>query len=91
MLRIDQRTDGDGVVLALEGDVVGAWAGELARLLDALGEGIGGIALDLANVAYVDREGERVLRGAMARGVRLRARSGFVAALLDEADPEGAP
>jgi hypothetical protein len=92
MMRISEKTHGDAIVLAMEGDLVGAWADEFARLLDHMGDAISELELDLASVSYVDASGERILRRAIARGARVRASSGFIAALLDHSvSEEGTP
>jgi len=62
MLRISVRTDGDGgTSLALEGQLIGPWVGELARVCEPLLGGPRPLTLDLAAVSFVGREGVNLL------------------------------
>ncbi len=90
MLRIDQRRDGNTIVIKVEGGVAGPWVAELGRALASLGGTATDVALDLSAVGYVDSGGEQLLREAVSRGMRIRERSGFVEALL-EADTPAPP
>jgi hypothetical protein len=90
MLRIDQSQEGETTIIRVEGRVAGLWVEELRRVLASLEGDPSSVALDLASVGYVDAPGEQLLRDAAARGVRIRDRSSFVAALL-EARPSGGP
>jgi RNA polymerase sigma-70 factor (ECF subfamily) len=83
MLRIDQRREGNTIVIKAEGGVAGPWVAELGRALDSLNGTSTDVALDLSAVGYVDSGGEQLLREAVSKGMRIRERSGFVAALLD--------
>lgn len=83
MLRIEQSQEGETIIIRVEGRVAGPWVAELRRVLMSLAGAPSSVALDLASVEYVDASGEQLLRDTVARGVRVRDRSSFVAALLD--------
>ena len=68
-------------VLRLEGQVIGPWIDELRRACDDL-LASRGIALDLAQVSFVERRGVELLRALSARGVPLLRCSPFVAEQL---------
>ena len=91
MLRIGQRREGGTSVIEVEGQLSGPWVSELGRVLAATEPAPAALELDLEGVGYVDAAGEQLLRDAISRGARLRARSGFVAALLAAPPAEGAP
>jgi hypothetical protein len=62
MLRISVRTDGDaGTHVDLEGQIIGPWVGELARVCEPLLGGTRPLTLDLAAVSFVGREGVDLL------------------------------
>jgi RNA polymerase sigma-70 factor (ECF subfamily) len=83
MLRIDQRREGNTIVIKAEGGVAGPWVAELGRALASLNATSTDVALDLSAVGYVDGSGEQLLREAVSRGMRIRERSGFVTALFE--------
>jgi RNA polymerase sigma-70 factor (ECF subfamily) len=83
MLRIDQRREGNTIVIRAEGGVAGPWVAELGRALAPLNGSATDVALDLSAVGYVDSSGEQLLREAVSRGMRIRERSGFVTALFE--------
>jgi RNA polymerase sigma-70 factor, ECF subfamily len=85
VLRISQRTEGDTVVLLVEGRLAGPWVEELRHLLEPLVAAPSAVALEMAGVRFVDAAGERLLRDAISRGARLRRRSSFVAAVTSGA------
>jgi hypothetical protein len=65
-------------ILRVEGHLVGPWVEELARSCDRfLGSGTA-LALDLANLAFVDREGARLLHRLRGQQVALENCSAFV-------------
>jgi hypothetical protein len=72
-----------GVVLHLEGQIVGPWVEELRRACEEL-HGAGPLALDLADVAFVERRGVELLGSLGARGVRLLRCSAFVTEQLKD-------
>jgi RNA polymerase sigma-70 factor (ECF subfamily) len=90
MLRIDQRKEGETVLILAAGCVAGPWVEELRRVIESSLPLAGDVAIDLEAVTYVDRAGEELLREAIGSGVRIRAQSGFVAALLEASVAEGA-
>jgi hypothetical protein len=80
MLRVHTEKDRKrGVVLRLEGSLIGPWIAEFARVLETVPAG--GLALDLAALVYADKRGERLLRDLAARA-EIRGCSPFVAELL---------
>lgn len=84
MLKISESKRGRRVVtLRLEGQIVGPWVEELARVCGLLVNNGGRIALDLAEVVFVDDSGVAVLTRLSAQGVRLLNATPFVAAQLN--------
>ncbi len=79
MLRITPTEhENQQVVLRLEGRVAGPWVNELWKACEAvLGQGKA-LALNLAEVSFLDAAGVVVLRTARARGVELADCSPFV-------------
>jgi anti-anti-sigma regulatory factor len=71
----------DGVVLRLEGQIVGPWVDELQRTCEQL-LAAGSIVLDLSHVSFVERRGAELLRSLGRRGVPLLYCSPFVAEQL---------
>jgi anti-anti-sigma regulatory factor len=85
MLRIsEQRGDEGQPVLRLEGQLVGAWIGELEQNCDRLLRRSRGVVLDLAEVSFIDRRALAVLRDLHARGVIFANSNPFVAEQLKE-------
>ena len=87
MLRITEITDGGpGVLLKLEGKLLGLWVEELGRVCEELNRGeCRAIRLDLSAVTFLDEAGTRLLRALMQGGAAVTA-SGFVAELLRRED-----
>lgn len=83
LLRIEQRQEGDTVIVHVEGRLAGPWVQELENVLSPLWGVACCVALDLGSVGYVDAAGERLLSSAIRRGARIRRSSSFVATLLD--------
>jgi hypothetical protein len=82
VFRLTTVTEDGGVVLRLEGRLVGAWVDELARATHgAMDEGTG-LTLDLAGVSFADARGIAALRDAAGRGVRITGGSTFVTELM---------
>ena len=80
MLRVHKESDGNGrTVLRLEGSLLAPWIPELVRVLETIPAD--GLVIDLASLAYVDKQGERLLRDLTARA-ELRACSPLLAELL---------
>jgi len=80
MLRIHKEPDGKGqIVLRLEGSLLCPWIPELASVLATMATDA--VVIDLASLAYADKEGERFLRDLGARA-ELRGCSPFLAELL---------
>lgn len=62
MLRISVRTDGEaGTRVHLEGQIIGPWVDELARVCEPLLGVPQPLTLDLAAVSFVGREGVALL------------------------------
>jgi ABC-type transporter Mla MlaB component len=89
VLRIsDCAGDGTPARLRLEGNLTGEWVAllqtECRRYLEA-GEPL---ELDVAGVGFIDRAGVALVRGLLARNVRLVGAGSLVGALLGvEGDP----
>lgn len=82
MLRIEPIEAGGSVVLRLEGRVVGPWVEELRGACESALEQRGRLAVDLAGVGFVDRDGLALLKGLRYRDVMLRNCSAFVSEQL---------
>ena len=83
MLRISSTAEaGSRVTVKAEGSLVGDWVpllhAECVRHLDAARL----VELDLADVRFVDRDGAAMVRGLMARGVKVIRASALMNALL---------
>jgi len=80
MLRIHKEADGNGrIVLRLEGSLGSPWVPELVSVLETMATEA--LVIDLASLAYADKQGGRVLRDLAARA-ELRGCSPFLAELL---------
>jgi len=80
MLRIHKEADGKGGIgLRLEGSLLSPWIPELVGALETMATE--GVVVDLASLAYADKEGERFLRDLGARA-ELRGCSPFLEQLL---------
>lgn len=77
------------MVVQAEGKVAGPWVAELGRVLASVESESRDVSLDLGQVGFVDASGEALLRDALARGMRISRRSGFVAALLEQGSGGG--
>jgi ABC-type transporter Mla MlaB component len=83
MLRITatQTTDADPLLL-LEGRLIGPWVDELQTAVDAIGEPLERVHLDLSNVRFVDPRGLALLDRLHHRRVVLAPMSRMVHALF---------
>lgn len=82
MLKIEPGRMASGIVLQLEGRVVGPWVDELRETCEsALRQGAS-LIVDLAGVAFVDREGLALLERLRHRDVVLANCSAFVSEQL---------
>ena len=80
MLRIHKEADGKGrTVLRLEGSLLSPWVPELTSVLETMATEA--LVIDLASLAYADKQGGRLLRDLAARA-ELRGCSPFLAELL---------
>jgi hypothetical protein len=88
MLRIITMRAGDGgATLGLEGRLMGPWVDELRRSCEyALATGTP-LTLDLAEVAFVARDGARLLRDLTAGGVTVVNCPAFVTEQLRALSP----
>jgi ABC-type transporter Mla MlaB component len=83
MLRITQ-VSGNGVpTLKLEGNLAGAWVGELQQAVAVCLSRWPAVQLDLSEVRYVDANGAALLHTLTKEGVAVCNRSRFVAELLE--------
>jgi hypothetical protein len=72
----------DGVTLALEGRVIGAWVEELRRSCERVLDAGATLTLDLAEVAFVERDGVRLLQRLVDGGVTVVNCPAFVSEQL---------
>lgn len=85
MLRITQLPEADGSTrLRLEGRLVGAAVGELARVCDELETRGAAVRLDLAGVSFADREGVALVRALVRGSAALEACTPFLALQIEE-------
>jgi len=77
-----------GVLLKLEGRLVGPWVPILRQVAENELSRDRGVAFDVSELSFVDRTGEELLRELIGRRVRLERPSGFVRELLS---PNGGP
>ncbi len=82
MLRITRSMADGAVRLRVEGKLVGPWVDECRAACAR--ETVEGrpLALDLADITYVDADGVQLLRELVEQGVEIPVRSRFVAELL---------
>jgi hypothetical protein len=73
----------DRVLLKLEGRLVGPWVAILRQVAETELARDLGVAFDVSELSFVDREGEGLLRELIGRRVRLERPSGFVRELLN--------
>jgi hypothetical protein len=86
MLRISEIGSRNGdVILKLEGRLVGPWIGELAEASSRVLNADRALKLVLTDVAYVDREGVKLLLTLQNRRAILEGMSPFVLEELKEA------
>jgi ABC-type transporter Mla MlaB component len=78
VLRITEQKSEDGMVLHLEGRLVGPWVEQLGGLCQELLDRNMKVALDLKSVGFADERGVILLRD-LARTVRLENCSSFLA------------
>lgn len=83
MLKIESiAAPRDRRTLRLEGRLIGPWVDELRRSCESVIAIGAPLALDLANVSFVDRDGAELLRTLETHHVVLLNCSGFVAEQL---------
>ena len=82
MLKIVFLGTADATTLRLEGRVIGPWVDELRRSCERMLMTSTTLALDASEVSFVDRDGVRLLRSLISRGVALQHCSPFVAEQL---------
>jgi len=88
MLRIVRlQVTPDRATLRLEGRVVGPWVDELARSCEQVLAGGHALTLDVADVAFVEPRGARLLQDLLARGVAVAHCPAFVAEQLKGLSP----
>jgi hypothetical protein len=84
MLRITKQNAPDGgLVLVLEGRLIGPW---VAALRQTVGEVGGPKAIDLTAVTFADTDGVAALRALRGAGTDLVRASAFLAALIGADD-----
>ncbi|NUQ61054.1 MAG: hypothetical protein HUU20_01110 [Pirellulales bacterium] len=84
MLRVTTIRNGSQVILRLEGRLLAPWLDEFRSACARADAGSELMALDLADLTYVDEAGARLLRRLVDQGVPICACSAFVAELLRE-------
>lgn len=79
MLKISEGKPGkQSITLRLEGSVVGPWVGELQKICEPLMSDGSKLALDLAEVSFVDESGIPLLASLRSRGAKLLNATPFV-------------
>jgi anti-anti-sigma regulatory factor len=82
VLKITTMGAGDRVTLRLDGRLVGPWADEFRKALDACGAAA--ITVDLSNTTFADGRGRRALADARARGARFITAGPLMEALVGQ-------
>jgi ABC-type transporter Mla MlaB component len=83
MLRIVAlEKSGDGATLSLEGRVIGPWVSELRRSCERILATGATLTLDLAEVAFLERDGVRLLKDLVDDGVTVVNCPAFVSEQL---------
>jgi hypothetical protein len=78
---------GTGATLRLEGRVIGPWVDELRRSCERVLATGGRLTLDLAEVAFVERDGVTLLKDLIGGGVVLASCPAFVREQLRAPSP----
>jgi anti-anti-sigma regulatory factor len=81
------ETPGDGAILSLEGRVIGPWVGELSQSCERILATGTTLTLDLAEVAFVERDGARLLKHLVDSGVTVVNCPAFVSEQLKALSP----
>jgi len=91
MLRITVAIDGFWTRIALEGRLVGPWVDQLEAcwLQQRATHEPGAIWIDLADVAFIDATGKRLLSSFHEQGARLTATNPLARATLEEIKRSG--
>ena len=86
MLRITVTTDGSGTQITLEGRLVGPWVDQLQAcwLRERATCEPGTLRINLADVAFVDAAGRRLLSSCFGQGVQLTGTNLVARAILEE-------
>lgn len=85
VLRItEERNDEDGLVLQLEGQLVGPWVKELDRLCEESVAHGQALTIDLAAVSFADRHGISLLKNLRGRGTPVLNGSPFLREQLND-------
>lgn len=88
MLRIMRLQMAPGrATLRLEGRVIGPWVDELERSCEQVLAGGHALTLDVADVAFVEPRGARLLKALLARGVAVENCPAFVSEQLKALSP----
>ena len=88
MLRIVAlEKPGDGATLSLEGRVIGPWVDELRQSCDLILATGASLTLDLTEVAFVERDGVRLLKNLVDDGVAVVNCPAFVYEQLKALSP----
>ncbi len=87
MLRITIQESAQGKTLKLEGKLTGPWVGELEQTwsgMTASGTGVPALAVELADVTYIDAAGKCLLKRMHQAGAKLKACSPLNRSIVDE-------
>jgi ABC-type transporter Mla MlaB component len=89
MLRISEAgSSNDGIILRLEGEVIGPWISELQKVCEQTLASGHRLALDLCDVSFIDRNALSLFQELMRRRVRLINCSPFLVEQLREVGAE---
>lgn len=81
------ESEGNRELLRLEGRVIGPWVDELRRFCEQVLEGGAPLTLDIAEVAFVERDGVHLLQRLIDRGVAVVNCPAFVTEQLKAVSP----
>jgi anti-anti-sigma regulatory factor len=80
-VRIEKKSDGEGTVIQVAGELRGQGVAELERLCR---ESTGHLSLDLSNLRAVEAKGVQLIRELSAKGVKLLGVTPYVDLLLKD-------
>jgi anti-anti-sigma regulatory factor len=91
MLKISEVKRGKGLVLHLEGRIVGPWVNELRQICEPLISDGSNLSLNLAEVSFADENGISLLLSLQKRGANLLNETPFLKEQMKATASEQSP